>query len=71
LESMSAAVRDVVAARFNASERAIEYQRLFARWRELKRARPAHPRLYYGSRLDQPWMPNAAVKLIRSTLRRA
>ena len=71
LESMSAAVRDVVATRFNASERAIEYQRLFARWRELRRARPAHPRLYYGSRLDQPWMPNAAVKLIRSTLRRA
>jgi glycosyltransferase involved in cell wall biosynthesis len=71
LESMSAAVREVVAARFNASERAIEYQRLFARWRELKRARPVHPRLFYGSRLDQPWIPNAAVKLIRSTFRRA
>jgi glycosyltransferase involved in cell wall biosynthesis len=71
LESMSAAVRDVVARRFNASERTIEYQRLFARWRDLKRPRPVNPRLYYGSRLDQPWMPNAAVKLIRSTLRRA
>jgi glycosyltransferase involved in cell wall biosynthesis len=69
LESMSAAVRTVVATRFNASERTIAYQRLFARWRELKRARPARPRLDYGSRLDQPWMPNAAVKLIRSALR--
>jgi glycosyltransferase involved in cell wall biosynthesis len=71
LELMSAAVREVVAKRFNASERTVDYQRLFARWRELKRPRPAHPRLYYGSRLDQPWMPNAAVKLIRSALRRA
>ena len=71
LESMSAAVRKVVATRFNASDRTIAYQRLFARWRELKRPRPVNPRLYYGSRLDQPWMPNAAVKLIRSTVRRA
>jgi glycosyltransferase involved in cell wall biosynthesis len=70
LESMSASVRDLVARRFNAAERTIDYQRLFARWRELKRARPTHPRLDYGSRLDQPWMPNAAVKLIRSALRR-
>ena len=69
LESMSGSVRDVVARRFDATERTVEYQRLFARWRELKRARPTHPRLYYGSRLDHPWMPNAAVKLIRSALR--
>ena len=70
LESMSAAVRETVARRFNATERAIEYQRLFARWRELRRPRPVNPRLYYGSRLDQPWIPNAAVKLIRSALRK-
>jgi glycosyltransferase involved in cell wall biosynthesis len=69
LESMSAAVREVVATGFNASQRTIEYQRLFARWRELKRPRPARPSFHYGSRLDQPWMPNAAVKLIRSALR--
>jgi glycosyltransferase involved in cell wall biosynthesis len=71
LESMSAAVREVVATRFDASARTVAYQHLFARWRELKRPRPANPRLDYGSRLDQPWMPNAVVKLIRSTLRRA
>ena len=71
LESMSAAVRKVVATRFDASARTVEYQRLFARWRQLRRQRPVNPRLYYGSRLDQPWMPNAAVKLIRSALRRA
>ena len=69
LESMSAAVRDVVVRRFDATQRTVEYQRLFARWRELKRARPPHPRLHYGSRLDQPWMPNTAVKMIRSVLR--
>jgi glycosyltransferase involved in cell wall biosynthesis len=69
VESMSAAVRDVVGRRFDAAQRTVEYQRLFARWRELKRARPTHPRLHYGSRLDQPWMPNTAVKLIRSALR--
>jgi glycosyltransferase involved in cell wall biosynthesis len=71
LESMSASVRELVVRRFDASQRTVEYQRLFGRWRELKRARPARPRLSYGSRLDQPWMPNAAVKLIRSALRRA
>jgi glycosyltransferase involved in cell wall biosynthesis len=71
LESMSAAVRQAVATRFDASARAVEYQRLFARWRDLRRPRPSNPRLFYGSRLDQPWMPNAAVKLIRSALRRA
>lgn len=70
LEEMSGAVRDIVATRFDASERTAGYQRLFARWRELKRPRPVRPRLFYGSRLDQPWMPNVAVQLIRSALRR-
>ena len=71
LESMSGTVRDIVTRRFDATQRTVEYQRLFARWRDLRRERPARPRLYYGSRLDQPWMPNVAVKLIRSALRRA
>jgi glycosyltransferase involved in cell wall biosynthesis len=70
LEMMSGAVRDVVATRFDATERIAGYQQLFARWQELKRPRPVRPRLFYGSRLDQPWMPNVAVQLIRSALRR-
>ena len=70
LEEMSASVRHIVATRFDATERTVGYQRLFARWRELKRARPVRPRLAYGSRLDQPWIPNTAVRLIRSALRR-
>jgi glycosyltransferase involved in cell wall biosynthesis len=68
LEMMSGAVRGIVATRFDATERAVGYQRLFARWQELKRPRPVRPRLFYGSRLDQPWIPNAAVRLIRSAL---
>ena len=69
LEIMSGAVRDVVATCFDATQRTAGYQQLFARWQELKRPRPVRPRLSYGSRLDQPWMPNAAVRLIRSALR--
>jgi glycosyltransferase involved in cell wall biosynthesis len=70
LEAMSRAVRDVVATGFDATERTAGYQRLFARWRELKRPRPKHPKLHYGSRLDKPWIPNVAVRLIRSALSR-
>jgi hypothetical protein len=71
LETMSRAARQLVIERFDIRASAAGYQAVFSRWRELKRARPAHPRRVYGSRLDQPWMPNAAVKLIRSALRRA
>jgi glycosyltransferase involved in cell wall biosynthesis len=71
LETMSRAARQLVIERFDIRACAAGYQAVFSRWRELKRARPAHPRRVYGSRLDQPWMPNAAVKLIRSALRRA
>jgi glycosyltransferase involved in cell wall biosynthesis len=68
VEEMSGAVRHTVATRFDADQRTAGYQQLFARWRELKRPRPANLRLAYGSRLDQPWLPNAAVRLIRSAL---
>jgi glycosyltransferase involved in cell wall biosynthesis len=70
LEDMSGAVRHTVATRFDADERTVGYQQLFARWRELKRPRPIKPRLAYGSRLDHPWLPNRAVRLVRSALRR-
>jgi glycosyltransferase involved in cell wall biosynthesis len=71
LETMSRAARQLVIDRFDIQACATGYQAVFSRWRELKRARPARPRRLYGSRLDQPWMPNTAVRLIRSALRRA
>jgi hypothetical protein len=70
VEEMSGAVRHTVATRFDAHERTAGYQQLFARWQELKRPRPVNPRLVYGSRLDQPWMPNTAVRMIRSAFGR-
>ena len=71
LETMSRAARQLAIDRFDIRARAASYQHLYARWRELYRARPASPTRVYGSRLDQRWIPNAAVKLIRSALRRA
>jgi glycosyltransferase involved in cell wall biosynthesis len=70
IEEMSGAIRQRVAMCFDADQRTAGYQQLFARWQELKRPRPVNPRLAYGSRLDQPWMPNAAVRMIRSGFRR-
>ncbi|HEV8318237.1 MAG TPA: glycosyltransferase family 4 protein [Vicinamibacterales bacterium] len=71
LETMSAAARERVVARYNVRERVRAYQQLFARHHELRRPRPPRTRLRYGSRLDRPWIPNAAVKAIRSLARRA
>jgi glycosyltransferase involved in cell wall biosynthesis len=70
VEQMSGAIRETVATHFDADERTAGYQRLFARWQQLKRPRPVNPRLAYGSRLDQRWMPNAAVRMIRSAFGR-
>ena len=67
LEAMSAAVRARVTERFDAGKNTRAYQSIFARYQELKRPRPARLTLPYGSRLDQPWIPNAAVRFIRST----
>ena len=71
LESMSAAARAHVVARYDIRDRVRAYQQLFARHHDFRRPRPARSRLPYGSRLDQPWLPNAAVKTIRSLARRA
>ena len=70
LESMSRACRDSVAARFDPVERTRSYQALYARWRELRRPRPANVGVPYRTRLDQPWIPNAAVKAARTLIRR-
>ena len=71
LERMSAAARERVVARYDVRERVRAYQQLFARHHELRRPRPARTTLRYASRLDRPWIPNAAVKAIRSLARRA
>jgi glycosyltransferase involved in cell wall biosynthesis len=70
IEEMSGAVRHTVATCFDADQRTAGYQALYARWQELKRPRPVNPRLAYGSRLDRPWIPNAAVRMIRSAFGR-
>jgi glycosyltransferase involved in cell wall biosynthesis len=69
LESMSRAARDVAVDRFDVRVRAPAYQALYARWRELYRPRPANIVVPYGSRLDQAWIPNAAVYAVRRAQR--
>jgi glycosyltransferase involved in cell wall biosynthesis len=69
LEAMSRAARRTVADRFDIRERAADYQALYARWRELRRPKPAHFVLGYGSRLDSPWLPNVFVRTVRTVRR--
>ena len=71
LERMSRHVRERVAANYDAAACTAAYERLFADWREWKRPRPARVRLPYGSRLDQPWIPNPVVRAIRSVWTKA
>jgi glycosyltransferase involved in cell wall biosynthesis len=68
LERMSHCAREICAQKFNMAHLVGGYQELYARWQELKRPRPANFGLQYGSRLDQHWIPNAIVKLLRSHL---
>ena len=68
LEAMSTAARQEVAGRFDIRDRVADYQALYARWREFYRPlEPGH--LTYGSRLDQAWMPNPLVRLVRTAMR--
>jgi len=71
LESIGAAASQYVLMHHNLRERTDAYQALFARYRELKRPRPASVAVPYGSRLDQPWLPNFAVRAVRTAIRRA
>jgi glycosyltransferase involved in cell wall biosynthesis len=70
LARMSRAARATVEARFDARACTRRYESLFARWHELRRPRAA-ARLPYGSRLDQPWLPNRVVRTFRAGVRRA
>jgi glycosyltransferase involved in cell wall biosynthesis len=69
LERMSAAGRRVVEERFDVRQRVREYQALYARYQEFYRPLASGAMLQYGSRLDQPWIPNPLVRLVRSALR--
>jgi glycosyltransferase involved in cell wall biosynthesis len=71
LESIGDAAACYVATAHDIYERSAAYQALFARYRELRRPRAPHVVLPYGSRLDRPWIPNMAVRTVRSMIRRA
>lgn len=70
LESMSARARLTAASGYDIRDRVAGYQALYARWRQLYRPLAGPDRLQYGSRLDQPWIPNPIVRLVRTRLRR-
>jgi glycosyltransferase involved in cell wall biosynthesis len=66
LAAMRAAARQSIVERFDIRDRVTGYQQVYARWRILYRPSAALRHLQYGSRLDQPWLPNAVVRLVRS-----
>ena len=71
LESMSTAAAAYVRANHDIRERTDAYQTLFAQYQHLRRPRTRKGALLYGSRLDRPWLPNTAVRTVRSVIRRA
>jgi|CXWL01.1.fsa_nt_gi glycosyltransferase involved in cell wall biosynthesis len=71
LDAMGQAGRAAVERDYRVEDRTAAFQALYARWAELRRPRTeVVGRPPYGSRLDQPWLPNALVKGIRWGLRR-
>ena len=69
-EALSTAARRAVVDRFAIRDRVADYQ---SRTRGGRSYTPIAPgrHLQYGSRLDQPWIPNTVVRIVRSTLRAA
>jgi glycosyltransferase involved in cell wall biosynthesis len=70
LKTMSYHARQAVIERFDIRERVRDYQQLFSRWQELRQAKTRRSPMPYGSRLDQPWLPNALVYAVRVSQRR-
>jgi glycosyltransferase involved in cell wall biosynthesis len=68
LDVMSAAARGDVAARFDVRDRVAAYQALYSRWQTLYRPSAGPEHLRYGSRLDQSWIPNPIVRLVRTAI---
>jgi glycosyltransferase involved in cell wall biosynthesis len=71
LESISEAAWRYVSVHHDVRTRTDAYQGLFARYRELRRPRSPEAVLPYGSRLDRAWIPNVAVRTVRTMIRRA
>ncbi len=71
VESISEAAWRYVAAHHDIRMRTDAYQALFAQYRELRRPRSPHAVVPYGSTLDRPWIPNVAVRTVRTMIRRA
>jgi hypothetical protein len=66
---MSRAARQTVVERFDIRARARDWEALYERWQDLRATRPRAVALGYGSRLDRPWIPNAAVYATRAARR--
>lgn len=71
LESIGHAAWTYVEREHDIRQRTDAYQALFARYRELRQPRAVGVAVPYGSRLDKPWLPNVAVRAVRSMIRRA
>jgi len=71
LESIGTAAAAYVRTNHDVRQRTDAYQALFARYKEMKRPQPHRASLPYGSRLDRRWLPNSAVRVLRSVIRRA
>jgi glycosyltransferase involved in cell wall biosynthesis len=69
LDAMSAQCRRLVESRFDIRDRVADYQALYARYADLYRPLSPAAALQYGSRLDQPWIPNILVRGVRTAIR--
>lgn len=70
LEQMSLEVRDIAVNGFDIRNNVKAYDCLYESYAEPRADRRARQVLQYGSRLDRPWIPNFAVRAIRSVTRR-
>jgi glycosyltransferase involved in cell wall biosynthesis len=70
LEEMSANVRNLAVSNFDIRENVKAYDRLYESYAEPRAIRRLRQTLQYGSRLDQPWIPNFVVRAIRCVTRR-
>jgi glycosyltransferase involved in cell wall biosynthesis len=70
LEKMSREVRKIAVSNFDIRENVKAYDRLYESYAERRENRRSRQKRRHGSRLDQPWIPNFAVRAIRAvTLR--